>query len=205
LEGHALGNLFLAALTATTGDFVEAVRVMSELLGTVGAVLPAAIAPVELVADCDGVTVVGQAKIMASRHITNVRLRPEDTPAPTLAINAIKAADQIVVGPGSLYTSVLAALAPLGIEEAIASSHARLVYVANLREQIPETAGYDVASHIEALCAHGLRPDVVLADSTEIPLGELSSDLVVLDTKLTSVRPLMHDEQLLGAALSQLL
>jgi uncharacterized cofD-like protein len=119
-------------------------------------------------------------------------------------IDAIANAEQIVIGPGSLYTSVLAALAPKGIADAIATSRGRRVYVANLREQIPETKGYDVAAHLQALLSHGVQPDVVLCDTTEIDLGDLPDGITILDTKLTSRQPAMHDESLLGTALSRL-
>lgn len=204
LEGHALGNLFLAALTATTGDFVEAVGFVADLLGTVGAVLPAAVAPVQLAATCRGESVVGQAKIMAAGGVTSVRLLPGDVPAPPAALSAIESADQIVIGPGSLYTSVLAALAPVGVSDAVNSSGARCVYVCNLREQIPETSSYDVAGHVAALLAHGIRPDVVVCDTTEIELGEVVAGLDVVTCKLTSKMPSMHDESLLGTVLSSL-
>ena len=204
LEGHAFGNVFLAALTATTGDFVEAVRYLGELLGAVGTVLPAAVAPVELMAICSGMPVIGQAKIMSSGNVTSVSLLPPNVAAPAAVLEAIAGAEQIVVGPGSLYTSVLAALAPVGITDAIARSRARRVYVANLREQVPETKGYDVAAHVQALLVHGIQPDVVLCDTGEIELGAVPDGIEVVDTKLTARQPAMHDESLLGAALSRL-
>jgi uncharacterized cofD-like protein len=204
LEGHAFGNVFLAALTATTGDFVEAVQYLGELLGALGTVLPASASPVELVGLCSGTAVVGQAKIMASGNVSSVSLLPSDVVAPPSVIDAIANAEQIVIGPGSLYTSVLAALAPKGIADAIATSRGRRVYVANLREQIPETKGYDVAAHLQALLSHGVQPDVVLCDTTEIDLGDLPDGITILDTKLTSRQPAMHDESLLGTALSRL-
>lgn len=204
LEGHAFGNLFLAAVTATTGDFVAAVAFVAELLGTVGAVLPSAIAPVELVAVCNGESLVGQARIMAAGGVTSVSIQPADTPPPPAALQAIAAADQIVIGPGSLYTSVLAALAPAGMRAAIAQSSARCVYVCNLREQVPETSDYDVAAHVAALVAHGVRPDAVVCDTTEIAMGSVMDDVEIVNSRLTSKLPLVHDESLLGAALSKL-
>ena len=84
-------------------------------------------------------------------------------------MRALQAADQIVIGPGSLYTSVLAACCVPALRDAIASTPAQRVYVANLREQPPETAGYDVAAHVAALARHGVVIDVVLADSGGAP------------------------------------
>ena len=83
-------------------------------------------------------------------------LAPADPPAPAAAVDAIAAADQIVIGPGSLYTSVLAAAIVPGIRDAIGAATAPRVYVCNLRPELPETAGYDVASHVDALAAHGV-------------------------------------------------
>ena len=115
LEGHAMGNLLLAALTATTGDFVEAVEERRRRCSAaVGTVLPAAAVPVELAGECEGGYVVGQVKIMASSKVAAVSLVPADAPSPPEVASAIGAADQIVIGPGSLYTSVLAALALAG-------------------------------------------------------------------------------------------
>ena len=204
LQGHAFGNVFLAALTATTGDFVESVGYLGELLGALGTVLPATSSPVELVGECGGHVIVGQAKIMATGNVATVSLSPPDVAAPSAAIAALATAEQIVIGPGSLYTSVLAALVAGGIADAIATSRARRVYVCNLREQVPETQGYDVAAHVRALLAHGIQPDVVLCDTTEIDLGTPPDGIEIVDTKLTARQPAMHDESLLGAALSRL-
>jgi uncharacterized cofD-like protein len=205
LEGHAFGNVFLAALTATTGDFVESVGYLGDLLGALGTVLPATASPVELVGICAGESIVGQAKIMATGNVSSVSLLPPEVVAPPAALAAIAKAEQIVMGPGSLYTSVLAALVPAGIADAIATSRACRVYVCNLREQIPETKSYDVAAHINALLAHGIQPDVVLCDTTEIELGTPPDGIEIVDTKLTSRQLALHDELLLGAALSRLL
>ncbi|MBA3655136.1 MAG: YvcK family protein, partial [Actinobacteria bacterium] len=87
-------------------------------------------------------------------------------------LDAIARADQIVIGPGSLFTSVLAAVVVPEIRRALATTKARKVYVANLRPQIPETAGYDVAAHVDALVAHGLEIDDVLAHTEEHPLTD---------------------------------
>jgi len=201
LEGHALGNLLLAALTATTGDFLGAVHSVGEMLGAIGTVLPAATVPVELAGECADGHVVGQVKIMASSRVTAIELVPSDVQAPEQVVEAIERADQVVIGPGSLYTSVLAALAPEGIVEALRASRARKVYVCNLREQIPETASYSVADHVLALLAHEVVPDVVVADDAAIALGEVPAGVDVVTARLTSRQPLVHDESLLAKAL----
>jgi uncharacterized cofD-like protein len=201
LEGHALGNLLLAALTATTGDFLGAVHTVGELLGAIGTVLPATTVPVELAGDCEAGRVVGQVRIMASSRVTAIELVPSDVQAPSQVVAAIERADQIVIGPGSLYTSVLAALAPEGIVEALHASRARKVYVGNLREQVPETATYSIADHVAALIAHEVVPDVVVADTAAIALGSVARGVDVLEAHLTSRQPLVHDEVLLAEAL----
>ena len=201
LEGHAMGNLLLAALTATTGDFLGAVHGVGEMLGAIGTVLPATTVPVELAGECSEGHVVGQVKIMASSSVTAIELVPPDVQAPGLVVEAIERADQVVIGPGSLYTSVLAALAPEGIVEALRASRARKVYVCNLREQIPETASYSVADHVLALLAHEVVPDVVVADDAAIALGEVPAGVDVVTARLTSRQPLVHDEALLAKAL----
>ena len=202
LEGHALGNLMLAALTATTGDFLGAVHTLGELLGAIGTVLPAATVPVELAGDCADGRVVGQVRIMASSSVTAVELVPSDVQAPAQVVEAIERADQVVIGPGSLYTSVLAALAPRGIVEALRSTRGRTVYVCNLREQVPETASYSIADHVSALLAHDIVPDVVVADHAAIALGDVPAGVNVVMAHLTSRQPLVHDESLLAKALA---
>jgi uncharacterized cofD-like protein len=204
LAGHAFGNLLLAALSAGSGDFVEATIEACRLLGTVGAVLPSAAEPVVLVAEADGGRVEGQVAIMASSGVCEVYLDPADVSPPDEVFAAIAGADQIVIGPGSLYTSILAACAPLGLAAAIGKSRARRIYVANLREQIPETAGYDLGRHIRALVAHGLEFDVVLADVGALPLGDLPLGIEVVTRPFAGATGLMHDEALLAAALEEL-
>jgi uncharacterized cofD-like protein len=201
LEGHALGNLLLAALTATTGDFLGAVHSVGEMLGAIGTVLPAATVPVELAGECAEGHVVGQVRIMASTRVTAIELVPSDVQAPEQVVEAIERADQVVIGPGSLYTSVLAALAPRGIVEALRASRARKIYVCNLREQIPETASYSVADHVLALLAHEVALDVVVADDASIALGDVPGGIDVVTACLTSRQPLVHDETLLARAL----
>src|SRR5208282_2789141 len=101
-----------------------------------------------------------QVAVMGTGDIETVSLVPEDARPPPLAVERITTADQIVIGPGSLFTSVLAAVVVDGIAEAVASSKAQVVYVCNLRPQIPETEGYDVAAHVAALARHDVTVDM---------------------------------------------
>jgi uncharacterized cofD-like protein len=202
LQGHAFGNLFLAALAAECGTFIAGLEEACRLLGTVGDVLPSASVPVTLCAEAAGRVVAGQVAIMRERDISRVTLDPPDTEAPDAVLDAIGAADQIIVGPGSLYTSVLAALAPAGMTTAIDKSRAQTVYVANLKEQEPETTGYDVGRHLFALDAHGFVPDIVLVDRRWIEIGDLPPAIEVLCADLATLSGANHDEELLGKILA---
>ena len=205
LEGHAFGNLLLAALSATTGDFVAAVEEACRLLQTVGRALPATAGPVVLKGEVRGHELEGQVRIMASQGVSRVSVVPADAPVPSGVLEAIARADGIVIGPGSLYTSVLAALVPPQTARAIATTSARRVYVCNLREQLPETAGHDVGQHVAALVAHGVVPDVVLADDATMHLGELPPGIRLFTAPLAAASGLVHDERLLAAALEEAL
>lgn len=205
LDGHAFGNLLIAALAATLGDFVSGMQEACRVLGTVGTVLPATTGPVVLKAEAEGAELEGQVRIMATSGVTHVSLVPPDAPAPPAVLEAITHADQVVLGPGSLYTSVLAACAPPEVAEAIATTAAACVYVCNLHEQVPETAGYDVAAHVAALEAHGIEPDVVLADTAGIALGEIPPGSRVVTAALAAPGGIVHDAALLEAALRRAL
>lgn len=205
LEGHAFGNLLLAALTVTTGDFVEAVGEACRLLDTVGAVWPATATPVTLCASTLDAELAGQVRIMATEGVTRVSLTPADARSPEGAIRAIKEAELVVLGPGSLYTSVLAALVPRDLCDALQFSDAKIVYVCNLRPQIPETTGYSVGHHVKALIAHGVTPDVVVADTSEIELGELPEGVTLRIASLTNAEGAVHVANLLACELESLL
>ena len=203
LGGHALGNLILAGLIDETGDPVTALEEAGRLLGVKGRVLPSTVEPVVLKAEADGGHVAGQVAVMATDNIRRVSLVPSDPEAPAQAVAALAEADQIVLGPGSLFTSVLAALAVPGIREGISRSSARKAYVCNLRPQIPETESFDVGMHLEALVAHGVSVDVVVCDTAGMPLGR---PLVpVVDRPLSRPNGLAHDPVKLASALSDLL
>ena len=182
LTGHAFGNLLIAALAASMGSFAEAVAETGRLLGALGLVLPATIGPVDLKATGDFGEVDGQVRIMATTGVRQLSLVPPDAQPPAAAVCALKEADQVIIGPGSLYTSVLAACCVPQLRDAITASSAQRVYVANLREQPPETAGYDVATHMAALARHGVLVDVVLADPSALPIGDLRTARVVRAT-----------------------
>lgn len=202
LEGHALGNLVLAALAEVTGDFVSAIDEAGRMLGACGRVLPATTDAVVLEAEAGAAEVKGQVAVSRTRGVTSVSLSPPDPPAPQAALDALAAADQVVLGPGSLYTSVLAVAAVPAIRAALAATGARKVYVCNLRPQPPETDGYDVADHVDALRSHGVDVDVVLCHPGAMPLGDVRVPCV----EQPIARPGLsaHDPALLGVALGAL-
>ena len=179
LSGQSFGNLILAALNGITGSFEEAVRQMSKVLAITGQIIPVTGADVQLEATFEnGTAVVGESKIYQFKkeqdcRIQRVSLIPE-RPAPLpAAIEAIEGADLILLGPGSLYTSIIPNLLVDGVAHAIAQSDAPKVYVCNIMTQEGETEGYTAADHLEALLAHG-EPglvDLCLANSTPVRPG----------------------------------
>ena len=162
LTGHNFGNLFLAALTHVTGDFAEAVRVSSRVLAIRGRIFPSTISNVTLEAILEnGKRVHGETKITASRSpIRKLMLVPRKVRPLKESIEAIREADLILIGPGSLYTSILPNLLITDIASAIARSHAPRVYIANLMTQPGETTNYSVAEHLRAIQDH-VKPHIV--------------------------------------------
>ena len=156
LIGHNFGNLFLAALTHVTGDFAEAVRVSSKVLAIRGRIFPSTVSNVHLTATLvNGQRVSGETKISRSRFpIRQIQLVPRRVRALPKAIDALQKADLILMGPGSLYTSVIPNLLIPEIAHAIARSRAPRVYVANLMTQPGETTHYTLSEHLRAIQSH---------------------------------------------------
>ena len=168
LDGHALGNLVLVGLAETLGSFPDALEEAGRLLHAVGRVLPATSEPVELraqVLEPMPRTVSGQVAVANTPGIRRVAIVPEAPEAPEAVLAAIAVADQVVLAPGSLYTSVLPPLLVPAIRDAVASGPGRVVQVSNLRPQVPETAGLDATDHLEAVLAHGVRVDAFVYDT----------------------------------------
>lgn len=159
LAGHNFGNLFLAALTHVTGDFAEAVRFSSRVLAIRGRIFPSTISNVHLVAKlAKGKTVRGETRITASRSsIEKLWLSPASARPLPAVIEAIREADLILLGPGSLYTSILPNLLIPEIAAAIARSTAPRVYIANLMTQPGETSAYSQSDHLRAIRQHTSR------------------------------------------------
>ncbi|RDI41059.1 gluconeogenesis factor YvcK family protein [Falsibacillus pallidus] len=156
LSGHSLGNLIIAALTSITGDFVHAIQEMSKVLKVRGKVLPAANQPVELNAIMeDGTVVKGESKIpKAGKRIDRVFLTPEYVLPLSETLDAIRQADIIVIGPGSLYTSILPNLLVPGLGEEVCRSKAKKVYICNLMTQAGETLNFTASDHVKAIYDH---------------------------------------------------
>ena len=181
LEGHSFGNLFMAALYKITGNFERALRESSRILAVRGQILPSTLEDVTLSAVmADEVMVHGESNIPDSgREIDRVYLQPEHIMAYPEAVAAILDADVIVIGPGSLYTSILPNLLIDGIQQAMRASNATKVYICNVATQRGETDGFEVDDHIRALYRHGCRGlfHYVLANSE--PNEELPSKFAV--------------------------
>jgi len=161
LEGHSLGNLFISALAEITGSFEEAVAESGRVLAVYGQVLPTTLSNVELYGDVlepdsqKTVHVLGESQLTACPgQIQRVWLKPTDTPAYPPAVAAILAADLIIVGPGSLYTSLLPNLLVKGITESIQSSRALKFFVCNVASQRGETDGFDAYKHLDVIENH---------------------------------------------------
>ncbi|EFQ84118.1 hypothetical protein HMPREF0063_10834 [Aeromicrobium marinum DSM 15272] len=219
LAGHALGNLLIAAIWDILGEHVAGLDLVGELLGSQGRVLPMAAVPLDIEADVhldaapDRLTVVrGQAEVATvAGQVVAVRLDPADPPACPEAVQAVTAADWVVVGPGSWFTSVMPTLLVPALRDALVSTSARRLLVLNLAGDA-ETAGMRPTDHLEVLAAHApdLRLDAVLADSSMVDdhlgraAGELGAELVVAD--VARARGVdQHDPGRLAGAFSRLL
>ena len=184
LAGHSFGNLFIAAMSGVTGNFEQAVSESSRVLKVTGRIVPSTLVDVRLTADmADGTVVLGETNIAASpKRIRDVQVSPAEPEAFDAATNAIRDAELTVIGPGSLYTSLIPNLLIPGIARALIESEEPVVYVCNIATQPGETDGYTLRDHLEAIDRHlpGLTIDYVVANSNMKPLGPdfPSSELV---------------------------
>ncbi|MBY6052280.1 YvcK family protein [Cytobacillus firmus] len=173
LSGHSLGNLILAAMTSITGNFVHAIQEMSKVLNVRGKVLPAANQSVVLHAEMeDGTIVSGESKIPYSgKKIKRVFLTPKNIKALPESLQAIRQADMIIIGPGSLYTSILPNLLVPRLGREVCQSKAKKVYICNLMTQAGETLDYTASDHVKALYNHMSCAfiNTILVNNEEIP------------------------------------
>ena len=214
LRGHSVGNLLIAALTEITGDFATAVERAGDLLKAEGRVHPATTEPLTMEGRLEGGVVKGQVAVAQARErIQEVRIDPSDPPATPGGVRAILEADQVVLGPGSLFTSLIATLLVPGITKALLETRATRVFVCNNRMQRGETHGFDATAHVEALFAHTApgAVDVVVVQSPPLPqdhvhvdedaLRALGVDVIAAD--VTDERG-AHDPELLAKVLAQI-
>jgi len=219
MDNHALGNLLIVTLWELLGDHVGGLDWVGRLLGAHGRVLPMAVTPLDITAAVRGVdptdpealtTVRGQVEVASTRgQVTAVHLLPEAPPACPEALDAVRSADWLVLGPGSWFTSVLPHLLVPELRKALVESPARRAVVLNLEPQAGETDGFSPERHLEVLVAHApdLRLDVVLADRAATPDGRglsraaeaLGADLVVADLAMGDGSP-RHDPVKLAQA-----
>lgn len=173
LGGHSLGNLMLTALTDITGDFSHAIAEMSKVLNVHGKVIPAANKKVTLHAELqDGTSIQGESKISdATNPIKRVFLTPQNIQPLPAAIRAINRADYILIGPGSLYTSIIPNLLVKEIGEAVVRAKAKKIYICNLMTQKGETIGYSAADHVAAIHRHVGHAFIesILINNEELP------------------------------------
>jgi uncharacterized cofD-like protein len=221
LAGHALGNLIIAALADLEGDFATAVKHAATLLGARGRVLPSTLEDVVLSArDAHGNVITGQANVALSEGpIELVCMAPTQPVGYPPALDALRAAELIVLGPGSLYTSLIPNLLVSGVIDAIRESGATVIYVCNVANQRGETSGMDAAGHVDALVAHGLEGaiDVVLVDDAPAREGvdqvlcgpEARAHIEALGIRVLAASvsdlndPLRHDKDALCRALRE--
>lgn len=194
VSGHALGNLIIAAMVDIAGGFEEGVRLSNRVLAVRGRVVPVAPEPLTLSAElADGQVLTGQSRIMRSRGIRRVWISPARVEASAEAVEALRAADLIVLGPGSLYTSLLPSLLVPGIRSALESAPGLRVFVCNVATQPGETEGYTLSEHLAALHAHGVGSlvDVILAndDLTARVPDDYAAEPVRVDMPVPGAEP----------------
>lgn len=180
LKGHSFGNLFIAAMGEITGNFEEAVRKASDVLRVKGTVLPVTLEDIILYGELEnGEIVKGESQIPIvaqekGQRIKKVSIEPSKVEPLQYGLKAIREADAIILGPGSLYTSIIPNLLVDGMVEAISQSKAMKIYISNIMTQPGETDGYSVVDHIDAIREHvgetkGSIIDYVIANDGEIP------------------------------------
>jgi len=174
LDGHAFGNLVLVGMAQSLGSFTRAIEECGVLVGSVGQVFPATSGPVALRAQvADGAWIEGQVAIEAAAGIERVDLVPADVSTSVAALDAIAEADQVVIAPGSLFTSVVPVVCAPDVQSALTKTAARVVQVANLTAATPEVHGLDGTDHLRAVLGHGGHVDTFCYS----PLSALSVDV----------------------------
>jgi uncharacterized cofD-like protein len=224
LHNHAVGNLLIVALWELLGEHVAGLDWVARLLGAQGRVLPMTAVPLDITARVAGLCATDPERLQSVRgqvdvattpgRVVDVALEPSDPPACAEAVDAVKAATHVVLGPGSWFTSVIPHLLVPGLSDALCDTDAVRVVTLNLAAQAGETEGFSPAAHLEVLAAHAPRlgVDVVLADREAVhdvdglrrAAAALGAELVVADVAVGDGSP-RHDPRRLAAAYSEIL
>jgi len=224
MDQHAVGNLLIVALWELLGEHVDGLDWVGRLLGAQGRVLPMSVTPLDLTATVAGVdpaqphaltTVRGQVAVASTTgRVLAVHLDPDDPPACPQALSAVEAADWVVLGPGSWFTSVLPNLLVPELRDALVASPARKVVTLNLEPQTGETDGFSPENHLDVLVSHApdLKVDVVLVDGHTVDderqlrcaAAALGAELVVADVAVDDGTP-RHDPVKLANAYTGLM
>jgi len=225
MNGHVIGNLLIVGLWELLGDHVDALDYVGRLLGATGRVLPMALTPMDITAEVRGLvpgdpdaltSVRGQVEVATTDGvIDSIALLPADPPAAPAALDAIAAADWVVLGPGSWFTSVIPHLLVPALRRALVSTDARVVVVLNLVDEAGETPGFGPADHLAVLAEHApdLKVHTVLVDAGGDPqdLAELADVVAAYGASLEvhdvaeSPGSARHDPARLAAAFARIL
>jgi uncharacterized cofD-like protein len=206
---HLAGDLLIRSLTDSVGDLEASSRWLGQWLGISGCVVPASVEPVRLLADTGDQVIAGESAIGdTADRILRLRFDPQWPRTPPAAVQAILAADWVVLAPGSLYTSTLATSALPQIVPAVARTPGRVLWLCNLKPEPAETADMTAEDHLSALRKHGVRVDEVLYDPEAklhfTPATLARNRITGFAWPLQAGRRAVHDPRLLGTALESL-
>lgn len=214
LQGHPIGNILLTGLAMVADDLQSGIDEIGRLIGATGRIFPATEVPVTLIADSDTGTLAGQVTIERATGIRNLRFDPADPPVSIAAADAVRNADQVLIGPGSLFTSVLATAVVPAIKDALQETTAQRVFIANVANEKADARGFGLAEHLEAVAQHGVAIDSVVAPATaatgEGPAMTTGSRFVeagfpVTIADLSAADGWSHDPAKLGRVLADLI
>ena len=225
MRGHVIGNLLIVGLWELLGDHVDALDYVGRLLGASGRVLPMALVPMDITAEVRGLVpdepdtlthVRGQVEVATTDGvIDSIALVPADPPAAPAALEAIDAADWVVLGPGSWFTSVIPHVLVPALRNALVTTEAKVIVVLNLTDEVGETPGFGPADHLAVLAAHApdLRVHTVLADTanTADDLADLEHVVAAYGARLAvedvadGTATARHDPAKLAAAYARIM
>lgn len=222
LAGHPVGNLIITGLAEMTGDTVRALDLTGRMLGAVGRVLPMSTVPLEIVAEVGGIDedpvstrrIRGQVAVASTPgRVLSVSVVPESPPACPEAVQAVRDADYVILGPGSWFTSVLPHFFVPELADALATTAARRVVTLNLAPQVGETDGFSPEAHLDVFCAHApdVQVDVVIADDTTVTdtrrlsatVSRIGAELILAPVAAPDGSP-RHDPERLAKAFADI-